>query len=156
MKADIINPFIESIINVLSTMANTTAQQGKIFLKKDNLAKGDVTGIIGMAGEKAKGSLAISFTEPVILHVASNMLGEKYTTLEPIVIDMVSEIVNMVLGSVKNTLAEKGYIFDMSIPSTISGHNHNVSHKTIGPVIIVPFMTSIGDFFIEVCFESWD
>lgn len=55
MKVEFISPFLESIINVLATMAKTEAKPDKPFLKSEKSAKGDVTGIIGLTGEKARG-----------------------------------------------------------------------------------------------------
>jgi chemotaxis protein CheX len=154
MNADFINPFLEALMNVLNTMANTPSQPEKPFLKKDSKAKGDITGIIGMAGENIKGYLAISYTEPVILHVASQMLGETFTEINDVVVDIASEITNMVMGGAKKTLSEKGYQFGLSIPTTVTGKNHIISNKTSGPTIIVPFKTEIGDFFTEICLDN--
>ncbi|MCC6156747.1 MAG: chemotaxis protein CheX [Deltaproteobacteria bacterium] len=153
MNVEYINPFLDSMINVLSSMAYTQATPEKPFVKNGKGAFGDVTGIIGIAGPSTKGSLAITFPEPVILMIASKMLGEDYSQMEPIVIDMVSEIANMVLGGAKKVLSEKGYRFDMSIPSTIMGKDHTITHKTKGNVIVVPFNTEQGQFFIEITFE---
>ncbi|MBF0564249.1 MAG: chemotaxis protein CheX [Nitrospirae bacterium] len=153
MNAEFINPFLVSIVNVLLTMAQVVATPGKPLLKTFDLAKGDVTGIIGMAGEKTRGSLAITFTEESILHIASQMLGEKIETMDETISDMVGEITNMVTGGAKKILSEKGYKFELAIPSMIVGKNHVISHKTNGPIVIVPFKTGNGDFFIEVCFE---
>jgi chemotaxis protein CheX len=154
MNVEFINPFLESIINVLATMANTEAQPDKPFLKIEKSAKGDVTGIIGLMGEKAKGSLAITFTEPAILHIASKMLGENIQKVDASIADCVGEITNMVTGGAKKILSEKGYVFDMAIPSTIIGKNHLITHKTSGKIICIPFKTAAGSFFVEVCFSE--
>ena len=66
MNVEFVNPFLISTMNVLKTMANTEAKPGKPFLKSEKVAKGDVTGIVGMSGAQARGSLAISFPEPAI------------------------------------------------------------------------------------------
>jgi chemotaxis protein CheX len=154
MNIEFINPFLESIVKVLATMANTTATPEKPFLKTTKRANGDVSGIIGLAGEKAKGSLAITFTEPCILHIASQMIGEEVKNVDNSVADCVGEITNMVTGGAKKILSEKGYTFDMAIPSTIIGKNHSIAHKTVGPIICIPFKTASGSFFVEVCFSE--
>src|SRR5208283_4287700 len=152
MNVDFVNPFLESIINVLGTMANTEARPGKPFLKVDKSAKGDVSSIIGLVGEKAKGSMAITFTEQAILHIASQMLGEVISEVNDTASDCSGEITNMVTGGAKRVLADKGYHFDMAIPSTIVGKNHTITHKTSGRIVCIPFDTHAGSFFIEVCF----
>ncbi|RZB35766.1 MAG: hypothetical protein SRB2_02816 [Desulfobacteraceae bacterium Eth-SRB2] len=43
----IINPFINATLNVLETMAFVKSEAGKPYLKKDNVARGDVSGING-------------------------------------------------------------------------------------------------------------
>ena len=154
MKVQFINPFLESILNVLKTMAMLEARPGKPAVKTSEIAKGDVTGLMGMTGEQAKGTLAITFTEPVILEITKRMLGEEMTRIDDTVTDMVGEITNMVTGGAKRILSEQGYRFDRAIPSVVCGKDHIIRHKSKAPIIIVPFNTQAGNFFIEICFEE--
>jgi chemotaxis protein CheX len=154
ISVEFINPFLSSILNVLSTMAALKAEPGKPEIKKTNIAKGDVTGLIGMASEHAKGTLAITFTEPVILDIAKRMLHEEFHSVDSTVTDLVGEITNMVTGGAKRILSEQGYKFDMAIPSVVAGKGHTIRHKSKAPIIMVPFSTESGSFFVEVCFED--
>jgi chemotaxis protein CheX len=154
MKVEFINPFLASILNVLNTMAKLEARPGKPAIKTSEVAKGDVTGLMGMTGEQAKGTFAITFTEPVILEITKRMLGEEVARIDDTVTDMVGEITNMVTGGAKRLLSEQGYRFDMAIPSVVAGKNHIIHHKSKAPIIIVPFNTQAGNFFIEICFEE--
>ena len=154
MNIEFVNPFLVSTINVIKTMARTEVKPGTPFLKSDRNAKGDVTEIIGLRGLQAKGSLAITFTEPAILHIYSQMLGEDAEEISDELVDCVGEITNMICGGAKALLSEKGYKFEMAIPSMISGKNHMVSHKTNGKIVCVPFDTSAGSFFLEICIEE--
>ncbi len=153
MDVEFINPFLTATTNVLTTMAKLDAKPGSVELKKTNIAHGDVTGLIGMIGDKVKGSFSISFTEAAILDITQRMIGEKVTTIDDTVTDMAGELTNMATGGAKKLLAEKGHDFDMAIPVVISGNNHAIIHKSKGPIIILPFTTNSGDFFIEVSFE---
>ncbi len=153
MKAEFINPFLESIINVLETMANVKVTPGKPQRKEEDIAYGDVTGIIGMASSDVKGSLAITFSSAAIFDIAKRMLGEEVTAVNSTVTDLVGEITNMVTGGAKRMLSEQGYDFDMAIPAVVAGKNHHISHKSKGPKIMIPFSTSAGKFFVEICFE---
>lgn len=154
MRAEFINPFLDAILDVLSTMAQIQATPGKPSLKKERASKGDVSGLIGLTGNQMKGSLAISFTEPVILKIAENMLGEKIDSVNDTITDLVGEITNMVTGGAKRTLSEMGYDFDLAIPGVVSGRQHTITHRTSGQTILLPFKTDQGDFFVEICFES--
>lgn len=154
MNKVFINPFLSAVLNVLTTMARMDPKPEKPILKKDSKARGDVTGFIGMTCGKAKGSLALTFPEAVILEIGSNMLGENLTELNGEVTDLVGEITNMVCGGAKQALQENGYDFDMAIPSIVSGHEHVVSHPHTSQVIMMPFRTNSGRFFVEFAFRE--
>lgn len=153
MNADFVNPFLESVVNVLSTMASIKVTPGKPGLKTDDVAKGDVTGIIGMAGQQTKGSFAITFSEKAIFDIAAKMLGDHPTEVDDSVTDLVGEITNMATGGAKALFEQKGYDFDMAIPTVVAGKDHRIVHKSTGPKLILPFVTESGDFCVEICFE---
>ncbi|MEC4725655.1 chemotaxis protein CheX [Shewanella sp. D64] len=154
MNVNFINPFLESLINVISTMASMELTPGKPGIKKNNLAKGDVSGLIGMVGPQTKGSLSITFEQKLILEIMQNMLGENPGIINEEITDLVGEITNMVTGGAKNKLGDKGYEFDMATPVVVSGAGHSISHKANGKKIIMPFTSSHGSAFIEICFED--
>ena len=154
MNIAFVNPFLISTINVIKTMARTDAKPGKPFVKNDKSSKGDVTGIVGLTGLEAKGSMAVTFTESAILHIYSQMLDEKADKISDDIVDCVGEITNMICGGAKALLSKKGYKFEMAIPTMIAGENHTIFHKTNGKIICIPFDTSAGSFFVEICFEE--
>lgn len=154
MNAELINPFLEAMRDVLNTMAQLEVTPGRPMIKQDDVAQGDVTGLIGMTGERARGSLAVTFSEQAILDISRRMLGEESKSLDATVTDLVGEITNMVTGGAKRILADKGYHFDLAIPAVVSGKNHHIIHKTRGRKIVVPFNTEAGAFYVEICFEE--
>ncbi|MBF0449157.1 MAG: chemotaxis protein CheX [Candidatus Magnetomorum sp.] len=153
MNAQLINPFIKATLNVLETMAFTRPTPQKPFLKKDITAKGDVSSIIGLSGE-SKGTISITFTEPCILSIVSNMFGETMTQLDEEVMDAVGEIANMISGQARQELESKGKVLYAAVPTMIKGKDHTISHKTTAAIMAVPFGTEYGEFTIEVCFED--
>ncbi|KPA13446.1 Chemotaxis protein CheX [Candidatus Magnetomorum sp. HK-1] len=153
MNAQLINPFVKATVKVMETMAFTRPKPHQPFLKQNNVAKGDVSSIIGLSGE-SKGTVAITFTESCILSITSNMFGEKMTQLDDEVMDAVGEIGNMISGQARQELEDKGKVLYAAIPTMIKGKDHTISHKTTAPVMAVPFETEYGDFTIEVCFED--
>jgi chemotaxis protein CheX len=153
MDANLINPFINATTNVLSTMAFVQCKVGKPYLKKDDKAKGDVTGVIGLTGD-SNGTIAVTFDQGSILKIVSNMFGEEMTELNHEVADVVGELVNMISGQARRELEELGRLFHAAIPTVISGRGHCVTHYTDGPKIAIPFTTEGGSFIIEVCLEA--
>ncbi|RPJ82671.1 MAG: chemotaxis protein CheX [Deltaproteobacteria bacterium] len=153
MDASLINPFINATINVLQTMAFIKCKAEKPYLKKDDVAKGDVTGVIGITGE-SNGTIAVTFEEETILKIVSNMFGEEMKQLNSEVADAVGELTNMISGQARRELEENGKVFEAAIPSVVSGKNHQITHYTDGPKIAIPFITDGGRFTIEVCLEN--
>jgi chemotaxis protein CheX len=153
MKVEFINPFMESTVNVLQTMAKVTATPGKPQRKEVDAADGDVTGVISMISEQAKGSLAISFTSAAIFDIARRILSEEVTEINSTVTDLVGEITNIVTGGAKQLLSERGYDFDMATPAVATGKNHRIDHQFNGVKILIPFSIIAGEFFMEICFE---
>ncbi len=153
MDAKMINPFINATIHVLDTMAFTKCKASKPYLKKDDKAKGDVTGVIGVTGE-ANGTVSVSFDEASILKIVSNMFGEEMKELDDEVSDAVGELTNMISGNARRELEEQGKVFQAATPSVIAGKDHIIKHHINGPKIAIPFETENGRFTIEVCLEQ--
>lgn len=152
MDVKYINPFLEGTVSVLKTMAMIEPVAGKPYLKKDNHSRGDVSGIIGFTGS-AKGSLAISFSKASILKIISNMLGENHTEVNGEVRDAVGEITNMISGVARKNLEAQGLNILAAIPTVVSGENHAILHVLGGPSIIIPFETSAGPFYVDICLD---
>ncbi len=153
MDVRLINPFINATANVIETMAFIKIKAGKPYLKKDSVAKGDVTGVIGLTGV-ANGTISVTFQEKCILRIVSNMFGEEMKELNEEIADAVGELTNMISGQARKELEESGKFFHAAIPSVITGKNHTIAHYTSGPKIAIPFYTDDGSFTIEVCFEK--
>ncbi|MGV8056935.1 MAG: chemotaxis protein CheX [Smithellaceae bacterium] len=149
MNVNVINAFIEASIHVLKTMAFIDATAGKPFLKEDGIAIGDVSGIIGFSGSMM-GSLALSFTEPCILRIVSNMLGEEINNINRMSQDAAGEITNMISGDARKRMQSKGLIVAAGIPTVVSGKAHEIKHTLSGPSIIIPFSTDFGSFVVDV------
>jgi len=154
MDAKLINPVLETMVTVMSTMANVKPAMGKPCLKNDETALGEVTGIMTMSSPKVNASMAITFTRGAMFSIVKRMLGEEITELDDTARDMAGEMTNMVVGGAKNLYAAQGYDFDMSSPNILMGENHKVCHDVSGKTIVLPFKAEGDEFFVELCFED--
>jgi chemotaxis protein CheX len=154
MKVEFINPFLSSMLNVMSTMAQMELIPEKPKLKKDNIAHGDVSGLIGMVSPETKGSLSITFDEPLALATMKGMVGEAPDEVNEEITDLVGEITNMVTGGAKRMLSEKGFEFDMATPIVVTGKNHTIHHKSKGPIVIISLKGEAGRAYIEFSFDD--
>jgi chemotaxis protein CheX len=154
MDVNNINPALTSLVNVLTTMANITPSIGKPSIKKDENAPGVVTGLIDLVGKETTGSLAISFSKPVALEIAKNMLQIETDVVNDMVQDLVGELANMVAGGAKAIYNEQGINFELTLPKVLVGDNHQIVHSFKGTTILLPFTTDAGEFYIEACFSK--
>jgi len=155
MDVKFINPVLNSVLKVLSTMAQLEVRPGKPSIKENTSAQGDVTGYMTMQSPQANGSMAITFSKPAILDITKRMLGESHEEINETILDMTGELANMAVGGAKNILIEQGYDFNMSLPSVLSGAEHDIKHlEQESPVIIMPFETDAGTFYVEACFKE--
>ena len=152
MDVKLVNPFISATVNVLETMASIKCKALKPYLKKNDVAEGDVTGIVGITGD-TNGTISVTFEEKVILQIVSKMLMEEINELNTEVHDAVGELTNMISGQARKKLSEIDKVFKAATPSVISGKKHKIVHYNEGPMIAIPFTTDYGSFTIEVCLE---
>ncbi len=153
MDVRLINPFLLGAKDVLSTMAHVETDIGKPYVKQDDRASGDVSGVIGLTGD-AIGSLAISFSEACICGIAGRMLGESFTHVDQDVFDAVGEITNMISGVSRTHLEREALIVWAGIPTVVFGKDHRVKHILKSPSIVIPFSTKYGPFFVDVCVKA--
>lgn len=154
MNVDYINPFINSAINVLNTMAGVNAHPGKPAAQKNSLQQGDIHGFIGLNGHGIKGFLIISFSRPCINGILSRIGDDEEQNSPQHLTDAVGELTNMISGGAKATLSKKGFFFDVAVPSVGTSRPDIPEGMKGTPVIIVPFKTGTGNFYIEACISK--
>jgi len=150
---DFVNPFLAAVVEVLEVMTEIKATPGKPYLKKQRLAAGEISGVIGITSATTKGSLSVTFSEKCATAVVSGMLKEEVHDIETLR-DGVGELTSIISGHARKGLAHRNVRFHSSLPSVISGKKHMVKHLAVGPVLAIPFETAYGVVTVEVCFTS--
>ena len=152
MDVNFINPFLVATVNVLKTQASTEATSGKIFKKDANATfSGDISGVIGLVSDAFSGSVVISFPEKTFLKIISRMIGEECLEMNKDIADGAGELTNIIFGQAKVALNERGFGIKTALPSVISGAEHSVQQISKGPMMVIPFETDAGPFFVEIC-----
>ena len=148
----IAKPFVKATLDILSTMAGISALAGKPYVKTAATAKGDVSAIVGVTGDK-KGSIAVTFSKACAIALVRGMLGDDIQDILQDIQDAVGEVTNMVSGQARAGLVELGLVLQGSTPTVIVGDNHIIRHISSHPVMAIPFSSNHGDFTVEFCFE---
>jgi len=107
-----------------------------------------VSGIVGLAG-LCQGMLAIHAPEKVAMGITNDFLGMEVDSVDDDVKDAISELANMVGGSVKPVLSPNGKDIQLSLPSVFHG-DYSVKYFTQAYWVIVPFTIQSGQFFVEL------
>lgn len=107
MKAELINPFIESVQEIFSTMLNSKATRGKISVSRDNKGPGELLAIIGLSGEY-KGIVAVSFPTGAALGIVGRMAGTEFEAVDETMVDGVAELMDMIAEGRKRSCAQRG------------------------------------------------
>ncbi len=153
MDIRFINPFLEAAVEVLGTMAAVSLQAGKPYLKKNQQASGDISGVVGLSGD-AQGSLSVTFEFSVIKHALKAMLGEDISKVNDDARDAVGEFTNMISGSARQKLQEAGLTLSAGIPTVVDGPGHNIHHTVNGPTLVIPFSSNVGAVVVEAALQN--
>lgn len=145
-------PFIKATINVLSAAAGLSPVPGTPYVKKSNVAQGDVSAIVGITGCKT-GAVALSFSQSCAIALVRGMLGDDIEDILADTRDAVGEITNMISGQARAGMSEMGIPLQGSTPSVVFGLNHTLAFPGQATIIAVPFTTEHGDFTLEFCFQ---
>lgn len=156
-------PFLDALKDTFTMMVQTDITTHSPRLKKETVAHGDITAIIGMSGtlEKEgdtkdfKGLMAISWPEDVYIKIASAMLFEEYTEYCDEIADSGAEICNIVMGNAKKGLVPMGFKLGLATPSTIRGKNHEIKYPANTSIIEIQVSSGHGDFVIELCYQEY-
>jgi CheY-specific phosphatase CheX len=143
--------FREAVIEVMQTMANLEVHSHKVFEKHAaGWPRADVSGNIGLIGDKLIGGFALLFPRDAVLTIASNVLYEEFSEITVDVSDCVGELCNIVCGGVKKRFAEELEMrFNLTQPTVIRGENHTLCHMVHHPVSVIPFNFQDKEFYLE-------
>jgi len=120
---------------------------GKPILRDVRATSGDVTGIMGLVGDR-KGTIAISFRENGAMFVFKTLIGDECTKIGPEVVDAIGELTNIIAGGAKAQLEHLD--LSVSLPSVITGKGHCIQFPTKVTPICIPFDSEWGPITVEV------
>lgn len=157
MEVKYINPFIAATKTVFKSMLGIDAQMEKPVLKEARTTSGDVTGIMGLVGDR-KGSICISFHDKGALFVFRTLVGDECDKVGPEVVDAIGELTNIISGQARKEFEQAGINLKAAIPMVVVGKNVEMNFITSIPIISLPFKFSVnnGDretMYLDFSFE---
>ena len=111
----------------------------------------DVAGIIGFAG-CIEGTIVISLDKEVVFAAADIFIGERPTTINSDILDLVGELANMIGGGAKDRINLVGVV--LGLPTTVSGSDYRISFKPDVAIETIRFMSPNGPLTVQIAMRS--
>lgn len=154
MKAEYINPFLESVELLFNNMLGCTVARGQLGTSRGSAGRHEVTAIIGMSGP-TRGTVSLSFPAATAAAMVGRLMGTGAVENADTLIDGVSELVNIVAGGAKSKLsAEGGTVIDLSLPTVIRGKDFQCQGPSQAVWLDIPFASDLGEFCVRVTFAQ--
>lgn len=155
LDVDFINPFIDSAMSTLNSLCGVNnIKAEKPFLFENQDLNVDISGVLAITSPYFRGSIAITFNADVYKVVVGKMIEENVESISIDNEDGVAEIINIIFGQTKAVLNQKGYSLQRAIPHVTKGHNHKILNDSKIPILLVPFKSELGDFWIQICVKA--
>lgn len=150
---EIAEKIVEATSEIFSSMVMMEITvNGEIRDSMESLTD-SITGVIGLAGTH-KGVLAIHFPNSVAMAITGSFLGMDVEEVNEDVEDAVGELANMLGGSVKSILSDKGRDIDLSLPTVISGASYDFQPRREVERLVIDFRCDAGEFVVELELEK--
>jgi chemotaxis protein CheX len=154
LRAEYVNPFLESVYVLFSTMLGSKARRGAPNLTDGSKRPKEVMALIGLSGP-VRGTVALSFPNETSLKMAGKLLMTEITELDETVSDTIAELVNIVAGNAKAKLSEQvGTTLQLTLPTVIRGDEYRVYSPSRALWLEVPFQSDLGPFTLRVTFDA--
>ena len=150
---DLQSKIIESVVEIFSTMLMLDVASSGEPAAESTPQVDSITGIVGLAGTH-KGCLAIHLPHKVAMTITSNFLGMDVEEINADVEDAVGELANMLGGNVKSILSGKGRDIELSLPTTVSGHEYDFQPTQEVERHLIQFDGDAGSFCVELQLEK--
>lgn len=154
MRADYINPILRSIMNTLAQVTHCAPCPGKAKVKKHELSQGVVTGLVNVQINEAFGSIALSFSQDLILNIASEQQHQIQNRIDHSILNMAGRITHMACQGAKDYLDQHSDIFMLSNPKVFLGFRQKIHHCHPQPKLMMQFETASGICFSEFSFAQ--
>ncbi len=136
MNGKVIERFVNSGRQVLSTELGTSVGVGQLSAQKDNYTTQDVTALVGVTGD-LRGMVIFGLSISTALSLVSHMMGQEFQEMDAVAESGIAELGNVVVGSSVTSLAELGYHCGITPPAVILGSKTVIStpnmHRLVFP-----------------------
>ncbi|CAH0118417.1 MULTISPECIES: chemotaxis protein CheX [unclassified Paenibacillus] len=148
MKAEFINPFLESARIVIEQVVQVRPATGTLGIRELTYIEDYIWIHIGMSGQ-VSGNVIFGLNESVALKMVSAMMGGfMVTELDEMGHSAISELGNMISGNASTILYNQGVRVDITPPKVLKSTEGDVNSAKALTVPLI--MDGIGELDIQV------
>jgi chemotaxis protein CheX len=146
VKAEVINPFLESARSVIEQVIQISPSVGSLGLKDITPGREHLWIEIGMSGHFT-GMVVFGLREEVALRIVSAMMGGfVLTEMDEMGQSAISELSNMISGNASTILSSQGFVVDITPPKLVM-----LADNIPQQALCIPLtMEGIGELDIQV------
>lgn len=153
MKAEYVNPFIESASDILVEVAQLHTEKGKLAIKNPDTPFPDICVVLGLTGN-IHGQVVYGFDHTTAKSVVSRMMmGAEVHEFDDMAQSALGELGNMITGKASIQLESLGVKIEISPPALVMAKDLYISSIKI-PMIIVPLETEVGAIEVHLGLEG--
>lgn len=149
MKAEVINPFLESARIVIEQVIQVSPSTGNLGVKEIQRIDDHIWIQVGMTGQLS-GNIIFGIAEHVALRMVSIMMGGfTITEMDEMGQSAISELSNMISGNASTILSNQGVAVDITPPKVM--RSEHMTFEEFSKALSIPLlMEGIGELDIQV------
>ena len=149
MKAELINPFLESASIVIEQVIQVRPTSGELAIQRIKFIENYIWIQIGMTGQMT-GNIMFGLHEDAALKMVSAMMGGfAVTEMDEMSKSAISELGNMISGNASTLLYNQGIIVDITPPIVVSSLE-STGYESQKALTIPLYIAEIGELGIQV------
>jgi chemotaxis protein CheX len=153
LKAEFVNPFVESIYELFGTMLSAKIVRTGLAITEGNQMPHEVMALIGFSGVM-RGTVALALPAETCRYMVSRLLGNSEDSDDETVSDTIAEMVNIIAGSAKAKLSQKvKQTLELSLPVVFRGQEFAVYSPSKAMWVEVPFESDLGPLRLRLSFK---
>jgi len=152
MDAKYINPFINSISGVFTSLGLGEVVSRNVFRKDTFICRYNLTTIIGISGS-INGNIALSMPYDTAKKIASAMMmGMEVAEIDEISVSALGELTNMICGQAAIEFSMQNLVAEITPPTIIHGDNMKAIISQV-ETTAVELSSSLGDIELNIGLE---
>jgi len=152
MRAEFVAPFVDGAVAVLGGILKEPVDAGRVSL--ENTTPRDCFSVGFWLTGDAGGIVLFSVPEKTALKLAGLMTGRVYGSMDdPLVLDSLAELMNMVTGRSVTLLNARGFSFNMTPPAIFRSRELRVCSTDV-ETLAFRISSVYGELFVSVAIKG--